>query len=77
MTYFKQAGIIVDWPPVLSDREVPQRAGPVARLVNFCIESHSGLFILVTTMIAAVIDHSELLITQPSCEHIHISRMNG
>ena len=30
-----KAGYGLDWPPVSSDREVPQRAAPAARLVNF------------------------------------------
>ena len=67
----------LDWPPVSSDHEVPQRAAPTARLPELCIERHSGVSILVTAVIAAIIGHRELLITQPSLECFHVSRMNG
>ena len=43
---------------------------------KLCIESYFGVSILVTAVIAAIIGHSELLITQPSHEHFHVSRMN-
>ena len=34
------AGMDVGWPPVLNDCEVPQRAGPAERLVNFAQKVH-------------------------------------
>ena len=42
---------------------------------KLCIENHSSVSILVTAVIA--IGHSELLITQPSLECFHVSRMNA
>ena len=41
------------------------------------IESHSSVSILVTAVIAAIIGHSNLLITQPSYERFHDHTMNG
>ena len=39
----------LDWPPVLSDREIPQTAAPAARLVNFAEKvTLVYVFVLVT-----------------------------
>ena len=43
---------------------------------KLCIESHSGVSILMTEGMAAVIGHSELLITWPSLECFLASCMN-
>ena len=66
---------MLDWPPVLSDREVPKSCAS-SETGKLCIGSHSGVSILVT-VIAAIIGHSELLITQPSHECFHYPRMSG
>ena len=58
----------LDWPLVCC------ASGETGKL---CIESHSGVSILVTAVIAAIVGHSKLLITQPSREHFQIARMNG
>ena len=43
---------------------------------KLCIECHSSVSILVTAVIAAIIGHSELWITQPSHECFRDPRMN-
>ena len=43
----------IDWPPVSSGRQVPQRAG------KLCVESCSGVSILVTAPISALIGQSD------------------
>ena len=44
---------------------------------KLCIESHSGVFILLTAVIAAVIGHSKFVVAQPLHEQrFNISRMN-
>ena len=67
---------LIDWPPVLSDHEVPQRAA-VSGETGKLVESHSNVSILleflVTVVIAAIIGYSKLLITQPSHEHFHVA----
>ena len=60
--------IELDWPPVLSDRGVPQRAVPAARLVNFAEKVNSSVFFVVTAVITDVIGHSEFLLYS---HHMH------
>ena len=54
----------------------PSKSSASYETGKLCIESQYGGFILETAVIAAIIGHSELLITQPSHEHFPLSRMN-
>ena len=63
---------LIERRPVSSDREVPQRAAPTARLVNFAGKvTHSR-----DSSDAAVIGHSKIFIKQPSHACFHVPRMN-
>ena len=78
-----------DWPFIFRSILLRIQTGPESQVIGRSHKSHasgkigklyivsqSGVSILATAVIAAIIGHSKFLITQPSHERFHVCRMN-